>query len=437
MIKKVLRRLLPESAILASHKLRGWAAAHYYGFPGKKMIVIGVTGTKGKTTTSTLIARIIEEAGYTVGMLTTTTFKIGKKEWTNETNMGTLPPFQLQKFLKEMVEAGCQYAVIETTSHSLAQRRVYGIDYQVAVFTNLSHDHLDYHKTFEEYKAAKGLMFARHPILSVINLDDKVANYYWQFEADKKVGYGLEDKKAEVTAKKIFYDSAATSSRFILSTPRGDIEIETGLPGRFNVYNILAAAATTVGLGIGLPTIKSAIKKLALVPGRMERVEIGQPYTIIVDYAHTPDSFEKIYETLRPAAKGKIIHVFGSTGDRDKTKRPIMGAIAGRNADVVIVTDDEPYTEEPGAIIDQIAAGVPRGAGKNHPMKKGENFFTIQDRREAIAKALSLAKKGDIVLVTGMGALTHRTVGTEHIPWRDQDVIKEELEKLGTVLKSS
>lgn len=428
-LKKSVRRLVPEPVILASHKLRAVAAANLYGFPAKRMIVIGVTGTKGKTTTSHLIAQIIEEAGYKVGLLSTVLFKIGSKEWPNETNMGTLPPFQLQKLLKEMADSGCQYAVIETTSHSLAQHRTYGIDYHVAVFTNLTHDHLDYHKTFEDYKQAKGKLFANHPNLSVVNIDDKNATYFWRMPADKKLTYGLAHR-AHVTAKKIVHDSTATSSDFTMITPAGEITISTTLPGRFNVYNILAAASVAIGLGIGLPTIKTAVQKLKAVRGRMERIDAGQPFTVIVDYAHTPDSFEKIYETLRPATKGKIIHVFGATGDRDKTKRPIMGAIAGRNADVVIVTDEEPYTEDPAKIIAEVAAGVPRGASKDHPMEKDTNFFTINDRREGIRRALQLARKGDVVLITGMGALTHRTVGTEHLPWKDQDVVKEELRKL-------
>ncbi len=429
MIKKLLRKIVPESAILASHKVRGVAAAYYYGFPSRRMVIIGVTGTKGKTTTSHLIARILEEAGYTVGLLSTVMFKIGKKEWANETNMGTLPPFQLQKLIKDMADAGCQYAVIETTSHSLAQNRVYGIDYAVAVFTNLTHDHLDYHKTFEEYRAAKGKLFAHKPALTVVNIDDKNGSYFYRFPADKKLTYGIE-AQAHVIAKKIFYDKAATRSEFTLVGPTGEIAIESSLPGRFNVYNILAAATVALGLGINLATIKESIKKLSSVKGRMERVDLGQPFTVIVDYAHTPDSFEKIYDTLRPATKGKIIHVFGATGDRDKTKRPIMGAIAGRNADVVIVTDDETYTENNLQIIDEIAAGVPRGASKIKPMVKDKNFFLIADRREAIAKALSLAKKDDVVLLTGMGALTHRVIGTAHVPWVEQDVVTEELKKL-------
>lgn len=428
-MKKFLRRLLPESFILWTHTVRGILAAYYYGFPAKKLIVIGVTGTKGKTTTSHLIAQILEEAGYKVGLLSTVMFKIGKKEWANETNMGTLPPFQLQKLVKEMAEAGCQYAVIETTSHSLAQNRVYGIDYAVSVFTNLTHDHLDYHKDFDDYKAAKGKMFARNPALSVVNIDDKNGSYFWRFNADKKLTYGIE-QKAHITAKKIMHDSKATSSSFTLIGPSGETQIDTSLPGRFNVYNILAAASVAIGLEISLPVIKRAVKNLKSVKGRMERIDEGQPFTAIVDYAHTPDSFEKIYETLRPATGGKIIHVFGATGDRDRTKRPIMGAIAGRNADVVIITDEEPYTEDPAKIIAEVAAGVPRGAGKSKPMKEGSNFFTILDRRDAIAKALKLAKKGDVVLVTGMGALTYRTVGTEHLPWADQDVVSEELKKL-------
>jgi UDP-N-acetylmuramoyl-L-alanyl-D-glutamate--2,6-diaminopimelate ligase len=429
MIKKLIRKLLPESAVLASHKVRGILAANYYRFPARRMIIIGVTGTKGKTTTSHLIAQIIEEAGYKVGLLSTVMFKVDKKEWPNETNMGTLPPFQLQKLIKEMADAGCQYAVIETTSHSLAQWRVYGIDYHVAVFTNLTHDHLDYHKTFEEYKQAKGKLFAHNPNLSVVNIDDKSGSYFYRFPADKKLTYGLEHK-AHVVAKRIMYDSTATRTEFTLVGPTGEIGIDTSLPGRFNVYNILAAASVALGLGISLPTIREAVKKLRSVKGRMERIDEGQPYTVIVDYAHTPDSFEKIYETLRPATKGKIIHIFGATGDRDKTKRPIMGAIAGRNADVVIVTDEEPYTENPEQIIAEVAAGVPRGASKIHTMHKETNFFTITDRRDAIRKGLEMAQKGDVVIVTGMGALTYRTVGTQHLPWADQDVVREELKKL-------
>ncbi len=429
MIKKLLRKILPESAILASHKVRGVAAAYIYGFPAKKMIIIGVTGTKGKTTTAHLIARIIQAAGYKVGMLSTVMFKIADKEWPNETNMGTLPPFQLQQLLKQMAEAGCQYAVVETTSHSLAQWRTFGIDYHVSVFTNLTHDHLDYHKTFADYREAKGKMFANHPNLSIVNIDDKNSSYFYRFPADKKLTFGIEHR-AHITAKKITFDAMATQSSFILVAPKGEIQINSTLPGRFNVYNMLGAATVGVGLGIPLPTIKEAIESLESVKGRMERIDEGQDFTVIVDYAHTPDSFEKIYETLRPATTGKIIHVFGATGDRDKTKRPIMGAIAGRNADVVILTDEEPYTEDSAKIIEEIARGVPRGANKNHPMTEGQNFLTISDRREAIRRALELAKKGDVVLVSGMGALTHRVVGSAHVPWADQEVVKEELKVL-------
>lgn len=428
-MKQFLRSIFPPSVILFTHKLRARLAAIYHGYPGKKLIVIGVTGTKGKTTTTHLIANIIEEAGYKVGMFSTVAFKIGKKSWPNETNMGTLPPWQLQKLLKLMVDSGCQYAVIEVTSHALAQERVYGINFAVAVFTNLTHDHLDYHGSFEEYKVAKGLLFNNNPKISVVNVDDKAASYFWRFPAEIKVDYGL-DHRARVTARKIVYDATGTRSDFTLTTPIGETDIHTTLPGRFNVYNILAAAGVALGLGLPLATIRSGIMKLGSVPGRMERVDCGQPFTTIVDYAHTPDSFEKVYETLRPVAKGRIIHVFGCTGDRDKSKRPIMGAIAGRSADVVIVTDEEPYTEDPAKIIDEIASGVPRGASKNHPMVEDQNFFKILDRRTAVAKALSIAERDDIVLVTGMGALTYRTVGTRHLPWKDQEVICEEWGKI-------
>lgn len=431
-LKRWLRRFLGTEAILVYHFWRGWLAATLAGYPARQLICIGVTGTKGKTTTSHLIAAILKQAGYKVGLLSTVSFDLGEGEQPNQTNMGTLPPWQLQRQLKAMVVNGCQYAVIEVTSHSLVQSRVYGIDFAVSVMTNLSHEHLDYHKTLEAYKQAKGRLFANRPKLAVINQDDKTAPYFNSFPAGRHLGYGRENQ-AEIRPKQVKFLATGRGTSFVLVTPVGEQAIQTTLPGEFNLYNILAASAVGVGLGVPLPTIAAAVQGLAGVKGRMELIEAGQPFTVIVDYAHTPDSFEKLYQALaeqRQASASRIIHVFGLTGDRDRAKRPIMGAIAGRYADLVILTDDEPYYEDPAQILAEIAAGVPRGGTRAKPMVKDQNFFIIPDRRQAIAQALRLAKANDIVLVTGMGALTSRVIKGKHLPWIEQEVIREELAKL-------
>lgn len=424
-IKSYLRKKLPESWILFLHKLRAILAIYYYRFPAKRLKVIGITGTNGKTTTCHMIANILEAANFKVAMATTIDFKIGEEIRSNESRMTTLSPFALQKFLSQAVNAGCRWAVIETTSHAIDQFRNWGIKYEASVLTNVTHEHLDYHPTFTEYVSAKKKLFAISKIAS-INLDDENAKKFLDLPV-RYLNYGLENKKAEVYAKKILLE--ASRSFFTLVSPQGQMAIELSLPGKFNIYNALAAASICLSQDINLKYIKEGLEKTTAVAGRMEKIDGSHDFTVIVDYAHTPDAFKQIYSTLKPVVRGKIIAVFGACGDRDRTKRPIMGAIAGKEADYVIITNEDPYGEEPRQIMDEVAAGVPRGASKEKPKIQGENFWIIEERGEAIKKAFDLAQKDDLVLITGKGAETSIVVGNKKVPWSDKEKVRELLRR--------
>jgi len=421
-IKSYLRKHLPYSFILWTHKVRAILANLIYGFPAKRLKIIGVTGTNGKTTTCNLIAKILEKAGYKVGLLTTINFKIGEKEWENLTKMTTISPFLLQKTLKQMADAKCQYVVLETTSHAIMQYRVWGIKFWGAVLTNITHEHLDYHKTFEDYQKTKLQLFSQKPQLAIINGDDKSAQLFIDQSAGKLLTYGIE-KRSDIMAKKIMLEPSG--SLFTAVTPTSQISLNLKLPGKFNIYNTLAALSVGVALNVDPWQMKKALEEVEAIPGRMEKVDVGQKFLVIVDYAHTPDALQNIFETLQIGKKGKIISVLGACGDRDKTKRPILGALAGRYADYVIVTNEDPYTEDPWKIIQEVAAGVPRGADRRTPKIEGTNFWKLLDRGEAIAKALSLAEYRDIVLITGKGAEKWMVVGEKKVPWSDQETVKK------------
>lgn len=426
-IKKILRPFFSDKMILWTHKVRAMAAALYYGFPARNLKVIGVTGTNGKTTTCHLIASILEEAGFKVAMATTINFKIGSKQTINELKMTTLSSFYVQRFLRRAAQEKCQYVIIEVTSHALKQFRTWGINFYGSVLTNISHDHLDYHKTYEDYKKTKLRLFSHHPQISAVNADDDAASDFLHQIVQKSYCYGI-DNRADIMARKILFEP--NNTLFTLVAPVGQIPINLSLPGKFNVYNALAAAAIGMGVDLDLNIIKNGLEKVKGIAGRMEKVDCGQDFAVIVDFAHTPDGLQKVFETIQPITKGKIIHVGGATGDRDKTKRPILGALAGRYADIAIVTDEDPASENPKDIIEQVASGVPRGASKDNPKILNKNFFIIQNRKSAIRKAISLAKRGDIVLVTGKGAETKMIVGPDQfIPWSDREVVEEALGK--------
>ncbi len=383
-----------------------------FGFPSHGMIVIGVTGTNGKTTTTKLIAAMLSESGKKTAYASTIEYGIGEKHWVNASKFTTSSAWQLQKFLHQAKKAGCTHVVLETSSHALDQSRTWGIPYAVAVMTNVTREHLDYHKTMAAYRAAKKLLF-RGVRTAVVNADMENPEEYFIAAPAETVTYSTKNTEASVMATEIELD--LSGSRFLaLGT-----SFKVQLPGLFNVENALAAIATGKALGIDLETMKRALRSISGVPGRMESVANDRQIDILIDYAVTPDSFEKLYQTVRPMRipGTKIIHVFGACGERDRGKRPVMGKIASENADVIILTNEDPYHEDPERIIDAIEAGVTK--------KKEESYFRIFDRREAIRKAIDMAEAGDIVLVTGKGAEETMALGDQRVPWKERSVIEE------------
>lgn len=434
-MKKFLKKLLgktfsPSSPLYESyHRGRGIAAATFAGFPGRHMTVIGITGTNGKTTTCNLLANILEETGAKVGLATTVNFWIGDKRWINETKMTTFSPFQLQGLLNRMAKAGCKYAIVETSSHALAQHRTWGIDYDLGVFTNLTPEHLDFHKTFEDYRDAKAKLFRQlfisrrktdTPKIAVLNFDDPTSKVLAEYPADQRYFYSVEGFTANdtidspVTGRVVHADQQGAT--FELETPIGNTTIQLQLPGRFNVANALAAASAALALNVPLDIIKRGLEKVTGVPGRMERINAGQPFAVIVDYAHTPDGFEQVLSTAKQFTTGKLIAVFGAAGDRDKSKRPLLGEIASRFADTIILTEEDPGSEDPLDIIHTIKTGIPGN------FKESVNLFTIANRKDALARAFVLAKPNDTVMLLAMGAQTKMATKRGFISYDERKV---------------
>lgn len=409
-------------------------AATWYGHPGRRLRVVGVTGTDGKTTTVRLIGAMLEAAGHRVGLVSTVSALIGGREIDTGFHTTTPDALQTQGYLAEMLATDAEYAVIEATSHGLAQHRVVGCEFDVAVVTNITHEHLDYHGTYEEYLAAKGLLFRSlatsyrkpdTPKVAVLNADDEGPfEYLRAIPADRQIIYGLS-AGADVSARDIAL--APDGIRFKLIAPDLQQPIATSLLGGFNVYNILAAAGAALALGVPGDAIAVGAQRVRGVTGRMERVELGQDFTVIIDFAHTPNALERALETVRPLASGRLIAVFGCAGQRDRTKRPLMGEIAGRLADVTVLTAEDPRTEDVDDIISQIAVGC-EAAGR----AEGEGYFRVPDRAEAIAFAVNMARRGDLVLVTGKGHERSMCYGTVEYPWNEHEVVRAALaQRLG------
>ncbi len=399
----------------------------WYGFPAKKIKIIGVTGTNGKTTTSYMISRILDEVGNKNAMISTIYYKIGKKTWRNNSKMTTLNPFFLQKFLKEAVTKKCQYAIVEVTSHAIAQSRIWGVDFDTLLFTNITHDHLDYHKTFDKYLKVKAKLFSDNPrARAILNADDKNMSAFKKASGSQIVTYSTEGK-GMVNANSIrCYEDMST---FKICWFGNQIDAKINIAGVFNISNALAAFCTGLAYNLSPRSIVKAFENISGISGRLENVNCGQDYKIIIDFAHTPDGLQKVFETVKPVVKGRLIHIGGATGDRDKTKRPILGALAGRYADIAIVTDEDPGSEKREIIIDKVAEGVLRGAtGKNKKIL-GINFFKILDRDKAICFALDNARKDDIVLITGKGHEQVMKIGDKLVPYSDQEVVKKYFKK--------
>ncbi|MDD5039646.1 MAG: UDP-N-acetylmuramoyl-L-alanyl-D-glutamate--2,6-diaminopimelate ligase [Patescibacteria group bacterium] len=430
-MKSLIKKFVPKPALRWYHWSLAKLGAVLFGHPSCRMVVIGVTGTKGKSTVANLAAKILEGAGQTVGLVSTIKYKIGPREWLNETKQTMPGRFRLQQLLSQMVRAGCRYAVVETSSEGIAQYRHLGIAYDVAVFTNLSPEHIESHGSYEKYRAAKLKLFsglyrscrkhiAGHDVKKIViaNSDDTEAERFLAPPADDKWVYGL---KSMVTG--IPHTLHATE---VALRPDGisfDINgttIAMRLLGEFNVSNALAAIAVGMSQGIALESMKRTLESASPLPGRMEEIENKRGIRIFVDYAHEPASLEAVYQTVRSFTPRKIIGVLGSQGGgRDRAKRPILGSIAGRYADSVIVTNEDPYDEDPQAIIGSVFAGAIE-AGKT----EGQDCWRILDRGEAIRRALALADRGDIVLITGKGGETKMAVGDgKLVPWDDKKVI--------------
>jgi UDP-N-acetylmuramoyl-L-alanyl-D-glutamate--2,6-diaminopimelate ligase len=396
-----------------------------YGFPGKRVRIIGVTGTNGKTTTSFMIHRLLHESGIKVGLLSTVASGIGSNIVPQSEHITTVRAGVLQKTLREYADAGVEWVVVETSSHSLAQHRVWGVPYEIAVMTNITHEHLDYHGTFENYVEAKRRLFKianKHGLrFGVVNKQDPSADTFVKTVANVTT-YGIGAGELSATHVKL----AADHSSFKATIDDDSYDIRVNIPGEFNVSNGLAAIAVGRKLGLSKAEIEKGIAALEGVQGRMNVINEGQKFQVIVDFASTPDAFERFFESVRPLTKGKLIAVFGSAGRRDEEKRAEQGRIAGHYADIVIVTEEDDRDVDGNQIMAQIAVGA-KGSGK----KDGKDLFLILNREEAIGFAMTQASsKDDVVVLLGKGhELTIERADGEY-PWNEADVARAALQAL-------
>lgn len=409
-----------------------------YGRPAKKLIIVGVTGTKGKSTTCRLVASVLEAGGYKVGMLSTVEFQIAEKRWLNDKKMTMLGLGQIQKMLRDMVVAGCQYVVVETSSEGILQYRHFGLHYDISVFTNLGSEHSERHGGFENLKADKGKMFAalnekrknlfgkKIPKIIIANTDDQHADYYLNFDADEKWTYGFKNKNAN---KNVFGEIISSDDKGTDFTAN-DRKYHLNIIGEFNVYNALAAIAVGKAVGVDETGISFGLFSVEQVAGRMEFVEAGQSFKVVVDYAHEPMSLRALFETLRKIAStknGRVIGIIGSDGGgRDVSKRGRMGRVSGELADIVIVTDVNCFDEDPAVIAEMLAVGA-REAGK----KDNVDLFIEIDRRRAVELACKMAGPNDAIAITAKGTEPCIVVANgQRIPWDDRRVAKEVLQNL-------
>ncbi|MEK7615427.1 MAG: UDP-N-acetylmuramoyl-L-alanyl-D-glutamate--2,6-diaminopimelate ligase [Patescibacteria group bacterium] len=401
MIKSFIRRWIPEPVLNAYHYVLARLASVVYGQPSKQLTVIGVTGTNGKSSTTQFIGRILEHAGEKVGWTTTVGFKVGEREWTNDQKMTMLGRFQSQRLLREMVKAGCRYAIVETSSQGIVQHRNVGIDYTFGVFTNLTPEHIESHGGFENYKNAKRTLFAqvaKNHGTAIVNLMDAHAKDFLAFPFQST--WGFTDKQALCDVQHVVRADSVTFTSQGTTFEIESVPFHLKPIGRFNFENVLAAITTCRALGLSLEKICDAVTTLEFIPGRLESIEEGQPFTVIVDYAPEPIALAATYEALALIPHKRLIHVLGSTGGgRDVSRRAVLGKMAAAHADVMIVTNEDPYDDDPMQIINHIAdAGIT--AGKS----EGETLFRILDRQEAVNQAIAMANKEDLVLLTGKGS---------------------------------
>lgn len=416
-------------------------AAAWHNYPTRNLRVIGVTGTDGKTTTSTLIENILLAAGHTVGTVTTVAAHIGGQEVDTGFHTTTPDAPAIQSYLAQMVERGTEYAVVESTSHGLAHHRLDAVDFDIAVVTNITHEHLDLHGSWENYRDAKARLFyaltsthrkPRTAKVAVLNADDNsrgVFDFLRQIPSDERLVYTANDSSSVVRRSSEIWLSARAIShtpnglQFSIYTPFGEVNVQSPLIGRYNVSNILAAVGAAIGRRIPFDGISEGVKMTHRIVGRMERIESGQPFTVIVDFAHTPNALENALKTARELAQGRVITVFGCAGLRDIEKRAWMGQVSARHADLTVITAEDPRTESLAAINTQIAEGL-----RKENKTEGQDFFVIEDRADAINFAINeLAQPNDVVIICGKGHERSMCYGTTEYHWSDQDAARQAL----------
>ena len=450
------------------HFIMGWLAALVYRFPSRKLIVIGVTGTTGKTSVVYLTAQMLNDAGYKAGFTSTAVFSNGQREWLNDKKMTMPGRFFIQKLLRDMVKNNCRYAIVETTSEGIKQFRHRFINYDVLVFTSLYPEHIESHGSFDKYKEAKGKLFAhlkngitkyidsQHRVVSprselkkldltrvvktiIVNGDDDNVNYFLNFWSEAKLACSFNPESSpdfflkKLNSETMVKDFAVVRGEGVKADANGTSVIVNGekidlkLLGEFNATNALIAAAVGLSQNLALAQIKAGLEEVRGLAGKLEKIEAGQDFSVIVDYSFEPLALTKLYQTVDLIPHNKIIHLLGSAGGgRDRARRPLLGHLAAEKADFVVVTNEDPYDENPTDIINQVAAGAEM-AGK----KINVDLFKILDRREAIQKALTLAKKGDLVLFTGKGAEQSICIANgQKFPWDEREVVREEIIEL-------
>lgn len=423
MFIKTLKKLIPRVMIdYLWHLPIELFSAIRFGFPARKLTVIGVAGTKGKSTTVYLISQLLEKLGEKTVVFSTTTIKIGEKENLNDKKMTTVSHGFLQKLLKEAVQRGCSFAVLEVSSHGLKQFRTFGIQFDYVVLTNLAPDHLEYHKTGKDYQMTHKRMIGKKTKVLVLNADDEHLEPFRKIKREN-LTFGFQES-ADIRVSNLSMEK--NGSRVTVSRDELQYSFMLPLSGKFNVYNALASFTVLLAVGKDAGQISGFMSELKAAPGRLEQIENERGIEIYVDYAHSPESFENVFSAIKPYVQNRLIAVTGACGERDKTKRPIMGEILAKYCDFVVVTNDDPFGEDP----EMIAAGLIKGLNRSKKMKQGETFWKILDRREGVRKGIELAKPKDTVMVLGKGAEQWQVFKDKKIPWDDRKVIREILSEM-------
>ena len=416
-----LDQKIPQIIVCNTRKALSYLSCCFYNNPSQKINVVGITGTNGKTTTAFLTKSIIEKAGYETGLIGTINYHIGKKIIPAQET--TPESVELQRLIAEMVAAKMKFAVMEVSSHSTVQHRIEDINFKTAVFTNISAEHMDYHKTITNYLDAKIGLFKNltRDSFAILNADDEFSKYFADKTSAKILWYGIKNN-ADIKAEICRESTSNTMIKLNYSGTETDIKIP--FMGLHNVYNTLASVASTISLGFELEVIKAGIETAPVIPGRLEAVPCKRGFRVVVDYAHTPHALETVLYALKNQVKGRILLVFGCGGDRDKEKRPMMGKVADENSDIFWITNDNPRSEDPISIIEDIKAGI----------KPGRTFYNQTNRKKAIEEALAEAKSGDLVLIAGKGHERYQIIKDTRIPFDDREVVKEILANNSNIL---